>query len=209
MRDLVIIGAGDFGREVAALVERINDKSPICNLKGFVDDNEPVGKEIFDYEVLGGLEYFEENSNVWVVCSISTCRIREKIIGFLDDRGVNFATLIDPSAEIFRSSTIGNGSIICSGSIVTVNCSIGEHVIVNLNCTIGHDDIIEDFCTLNPGVNVSGRVKLMKCTNVGTGTKIIQGKNICEDVTLGAGSVVIKDITEAGVYVGMPVVKKK
>ena len=40
------------------------------------------------------------------------------------------------------------GSITCVGSTLTVDISIGKHVIINPDCTIGHDCIIEDFVTL-------------------------------------------------------------
>lgn len=41
-------------------------------------------------------------------------------------------------------------------------------------------------------------------TELGTGTQIIQGKRIGANVIIGAGSVVVKDILEAGTYVGVP-----
>ena len=66
---------------------------------------------------------------------------------------------------------IGEGTIICAGSIITTNVIIGDHVIVNLDCTIGHDDIIRDFATLYPSVNVSGNVIIEPCVEIGTGTQ--------------------------------------
>ena len=39
MKDLIIFGASGFGREVAWLVERINNSSPTWNLLGFIDDD--------------------------------------------------------------------------------------------------------------------------------------------------------------------------
>ena len=44
MKKLYIIGAGGFGREVAWLVERINEKAPTWDLQGFIDDNEEIGR---------------------------------------------------------------------------------------------------------------------------------------------------------------------
>ena len=50
IRKLVIIGAGDFGREVAALVRRINlSESEIkYEILGFVDDSEQLQGKIVD-----------------------------------------------------------------------------------------------------------------------------------------------------------------
>lgn len=58
MKKLYIIGAGGFGREVAWLVERINEKAPTWDLQGFIDDNESIhGNVEDDYKVLGGCDY--------------------------------------------------------------------------------------------------------------------------------------------------------
>ena len=42
MKDLVIVGAGGFGREVAWLVEEINEVSKEWNLVGFIDENKEI-----------------------------------------------------------------------------------------------------------------------------------------------------------------------
>jgi sugar O-acyltransferase (sialic acid O-acetyltransferase NeuD family) len=100
--------------------------------------------------------------------------------------------------------SIGEGSIICAGTIITVDISIGEHVIINLDCTIGHDDTIQDYVTLYPSVNVSGNVVVGECTELGTGMQIIQGKNIGRESIVGAGAVIVRDIPEKCTAVGSP-----
>ena len=52
MKDLYIIGAGGFGKEVAWLAERINEVEEIWNIKGFIDDDASLwGKTVDDYPV--------------------------------------------------------------------------------------------------------------------------------------------------------------
>ena len=87
---------------------------------------------------------------------------------------------------------------------MTVNISIGEHVIINLDCTVGHDAILDDFVTLYPSVNVSGATRVGRCTELGTGVQIIEGKTVGSYSVIGAGSVVIKDIPERCTAVGSP-----
>ncbi len=89
---------------------------------------------------------------------------------------MQFATIVDPSVILSKRVVIGEGTIICAGTIVTVDISIGKHVIINLDCTLGHDDVIEDFVTIYPSVNVSGNVRVGECSEIGTGVQIIQGK---------------------------------
>lgn len=207
LKDLYIIGAGGFGREVAWLVERINSLKPTWELKGFIDDNTFVhGTTQDDYLVVGGCDYLMNLSQkIWVVCAVGSAKTRKKIIEKLEDcPNVRFATLIDPSVMCSKRVTIGKGSIICAGTIITIDISIGQHVIINLDCTLGHDDIINDYVTIYPNVNVSGNVKVGECAELGTGMQIIQGKNIGNESIIGAGSVVIWDIPDKCTAVGSP-----
>lgn len=77
-------------------------------------------------------------------------------------------------------------------------------MIINLDCTLGHDDVIEDFVTIYPSVNVSGNVIVGECCELGTGVQIIQGKKIKPNTIIGAGAVVVKNIDQAGIYIGIP-----
>ena len=210
MKELYIIGAGGFGKEVAWLVERINAITPTWDLKGFIDDNENLWGTMEDeYQVVGGCSYLENLEDVYVVCAIGSAKVRKKIIDKLKYFSVKYATLIDPSVLVSKRVSIGEGTIICAGTIITVDIEIGKHVIINLDCTVGHDTVIEDFVTIYPSVNVSGIVRVGECSELGTGMQIIQGKTIAANTILGAGSVVVRDCTDSGTYVGSPAKKIK
>lgn len=210
MKDLYIIGAGGFGREVAWIVERINSIKPTWNLKGFIDDNETLwGSKEGEYHVFGGCEYLSTLEDVYAVCAVGSSNVRKKIIEKLKDTSVKFATVVDPSVLYSNGVKIGEGAIVCAGTIITVNVNIGDHVIVNLDCTIGHDAVIDDFVTIYPSVNVSGNVLIGECSELGTGTQIIQGKKVISNTIIGAGAIVVKDCIESGTYVGSPAKKIK
>ncbi len=212
MKDLIIIGAGDFGREIANVVERINTTKPepIWHLLGFVDDNIALQGSLVDgYPVLGAMGFLNNYPNrVYAICSLGVSRTRQNVINKITNPLIEYATLIDPDARVYKDAEIGVGSIVCGGSILAINTKVGNHVIINLNCTLGHDDVIKDFCVVNPGVNVSGKVTVGPCSDLGTGAKVIQGLTVGAEVTIGAGGVVIRDAIEPGVYVGVPVKRK-
>jgi sugar O-acyltransferase (sialic acid O-acetyltransferase NeuD family) len=121
-----------------------------------------------------------------------------------ENPNIRFATLIDPTVEMSDLVEIGEGTIICAHTIITVNISIGKHVIINLDCTIGHDAVLKDFVTLYPSVNVSGASNIGKTVEMGTGMQIIQGKNVGEYSIAGAGAVVVRDIPSNCTAVGSP-----
>ena len=211
MKKLYIISAGGFGREVAWLVERINEKAPTWDLQGFIDDNESIhGNVEDDYKVLGGCDYLgKQQGDIWCVCAVGSARVRKQIIEKVSSyKNVHFATLIDPSVIYSKRITIGEGCIVCAGTILTVDITIGKHVIINLDCTVGHDAVLKDFITVYPSVNISGNVTVGTGSELGTGTQIIQGKNICANSIVGAGALVVKNIENAGTYIGVPAIKK-
>ncbi len=204
MKDIVIIGAGGFGREVAWLIEEINKVKYQWNIKGFVDENRNIkGNMINGYKVLGDIEWLQKQE-LYAVCAIGNPKVKKNIIQQLKGSKVKYPVLIHPSVIKSDSVEINEGSIICAGSILTVNIKIGKHVIINLDCTVGHDAEIKDYSTILPSVNISGCVTIEECVSIGTGSSIIQGKQINANSIIGAGSVVIEDLPANCTAVGTP-----
>ena len=209
MKNLYIIGAGGFGREVAWLVERINSIEPVWKLQGFLDDNpEKQGTTEGRYQVVSGCDFLRHlREETWIVCAVGASAVRRHIIEKIqqyDNRNVKFAVLIDPSVLISSSVSVGEGSIICAGTILTVDITVGKHVIINLDCTVGHDAEIEDFVTICPSVNVSGCAVVEQGAELGTGAQIIQGKRIGKETILGAGAVVVRNLPDRCTAIGVP-----
>lgn len=140
------------------------------------------------------------------IFAIADTYIRERLANKFE--AYSFLTFRDHGAWISDESGIGKGTMILKGSVITHSTVIGRHCIINLNCTIGHNCRIGDFVTISPGVNISGNVTIGNHCSIGTNAAIRQGVTICSDVTIGMGAVVLKDITEAGTYVGVPAKKK-
>lgn len=204
MKDIVIIGAGGFGREVAWLIEDINNVKKEWNIVGFVDDNEHIqGQEINGYKVVGNIGWLKEQE-LNVVSAIGDPIIKKVIIERLEGSKNTYPVLVHPSVIYSNRVKFGEGTIICAGNIISVDIKIGNHVIINLDCTIGHDAVLGDYTTILPSVNVSGHVETKECVSVGTGSAIIQGVTVGENTIIGAGSVVVKDMPAKCTAVGAP-----
>lgn len=210
MKKIVIIGASGFATEVAWLIEEINSYKLEWEILGFVDDNfKNLPEYINGYKVLGDVNCIEQLPNdIFLIVGIGNGKIRKKIAEKIKNR--KFATLIHPNIKISSTNKIEDGTIICSGSILTVNINIKRHCIINLDCTIGHSSNLEEYVTVLPSTNISGNVNIKKCTTLGTGVKIIQGITIGENVMVGAGAIIIKNVEDNCTVVGNPgkVIKK-
>lgn len=207
MKKIAIFGAGGFGREVHFLIEQINSERQTYEFIGYFDDGVPKGKQINDYPVLGGVK----EANNWsealcLVFAIGDPTTKRKIVEQIKNPNVSYPSLIHPNVLIgdLKYNSIGEGSIICAGNIITVNIKIGKHVILNLSCTTGHDTKIGDYCSFMPSINISGEVNIEDCVYVGTGAKIINQLTIGENTIVGSGAVVAKSLPPNCTAVGIP-----
>ncbi|MFH1618993.1 MAG: acetyltransferase [bacterium] len=207
-KNIIIYGAGGFGREVAWLIERINKVGHEWNVLGFVDDVQTgmYGKDINNLKLFGGKEWFAANKEeIYVTCPVGSSKGRRSIHQYLEQYpNVKFATLIDPSVVIGGTSVVGEGAIICCGARITVNAKIGKGVVINTGSSIGHNSDLSDFCTLLTNVMVSGTVRIGENSEIGSGAFIREYLTICSDVVVAPLSSVLRDITEPGIYAGNP-----
>ena len=207
VKSVVVIGAGGFGREVLEIFKAQNAISKTWEILGFIDENESLcGKIVNGFPVLGGLNWLREhnNANLGCVCAIGTCDTKKRVSEILHEIGINFYNAIHPSVIMSEFVELGHDVIVCAGSILTVNIKIEDHVHINLNCTVGHDVTIGKYCTISPIVAISGRVRFGEGVFIGTGASFIHELSVGNWSTIGAGSVVIEDIPENVVAVGVP-----
>lgn len=205
MKDIVILGGGGFAREVYWILDEINQQTRLWNILGFIDENPAThGGELCGLPVLGGFDWFDGGHKPLVVSGIGGNRCRRRFAELADRLGLEFATLVHPAARVSRHATIGRGTVICAGTAVTTQISVGDHVNLNLNCTVGHDAVIEDYCNLSPGVHISGNVHLEPGLDIGTGAVVIPSVRIGHDSIIGAGAVVNKDVPALSLAVGVP-----
>ena len=205
MKNLVIIGAGGVGRETALIVQQINQLDDTWNLVGFVDDNlDNFGKVINGYSVIGGIDTLELlDEDYYVVIAIANYKVKKSIVERLKGK-FRFATIVHPKVWIHDFMTLGEGSIIYEGAILTSNIEIGNHVIVCPKCGVGHDSKVKDYVSLLWNVNVSGNDLIEEGVLMGTGSTVIQGKTIGKGATIGAGAVVVDNVDPFSTAVGVP-----
>ena len=205
MKNIVIIGAGGVGREVSLIIQQINELEQTWNLLGFIDDNtDNWGKVINGYSVIGGIDSLEFLSNdTYIVIAIANYKVKRNIVNKINNK-FKFATIVHPKVWIHDYMTVGEGTIIYEGAILTANIEIGNHVIISPKCGVGHDSIIKDYVSLLWNVNISGNDLIEEGVMMGSGSTVIQGKKIGKGSIIGAGAVVVNDIESFSTAVGVP-----
>lgn len=207
MEKIAIIGAGGFGREVKFLIDRINLKHPTYEIIGFYDDNTNLPDVIHGIPFLGSIEdLIAREEPISLALGIGIPAVKRKIVSRLNScNHFKYPALLDPSVVVSNDNvTIGDGSVVCAGVIITCNIKIENFVTLNLSCTVGHDTIIRSFASFMPSVNISGEVLIEEAVYIGTGAKIINQLEIGSDTVVGAGAVVSKSLPEKCTAVGIP-----
>lgn len=206
MKDIIIIGAGGFGRETVDLIGDINDSNPEWNLLGFVDDNKEIqGKLIEGFQVMGDINFLNNYRRpLYTICAVADCKAKKNIITQLTNPELKYANLIHPSAVISRNLEIGEGIIIQANVVITSNVKIADHVGISPQCGLGHDCFVDKYSTLFWNVNIGGFVLIGEGVLLGTKTSIIQERSIGPWSIIGSHSNVIRDIPRHCTAVGNP-----
>lgn len=206
MKDLVIIGAGGFGRETVDTVRAINEATPTWRILGVVDDApspENVARlRALDLKHLGGIDVLPADASA-AIC-IGDPVTRGRLAAAMTDRGVKSPSLIHPSTTTGSSFVHGEGLITLAGVSLGTNVAVGEHVHLNAQAVIGHDARIDDFVSVNPSATISGGCRIGRAALLGASSTILQNLSIGTRATVGAGACVVRDVPDEQVVVGVP-----
>lgn len=208
MKQIVIWGSGGHAREVNHLCEYLNYK-----VIGFLDERpEMKGIIIDDLPILGDLHDISSlREQIQIVCSgVGDPSLKKRFVTKTKDAGFEIAdTIVHPSVYISKRTTLGVGSIICEGTIITTNVHIGDFVIINRSSNISHDDIISDYVTIAPGVTIAGNVTIDEGAYIGIGSSIREKIKIGPWSIIGGGAFVKNDVPGKKLYAGVPATFKK
>jgi len=202
---LIIIGASGHGKVIADIASRMNKWLNIY----FLDDDASIN-ECTGLKVIGRLidaSKYKAEADFFV--AIGNNYTREKIQENLIAEGVSLATIVHPNTAIGNRVEIGMGTVVMAGVVINSSSNIGKGCIINTHSSVDHDNVIEDYVHISPGVNLAGTVRVGKGSWIGIGGVVNNNITICNNCQLGAGTVVIKNIIESGLYVGVPAKKIK
>lgn len=207
MKDIAIYGAGGFGREIACLLQCINEEQPDWNLVGFFDDGKEIGYETEYGKVIGGMQEL----NAWctplsIVFGIGSPEIIQSLVSKITSSLIDFPNILAPDMKFLdkQNMSLGKGNIFCLGCLLSCNVHIGDFNIFNGYITIGHDTSIGNYNSFMPAVHVSGKVKIGNLNYFGVSSVILQQIEIGNNTKVGANSLIIKRTKDNQTYLGNP-----
>jgi sugar O-acyltransferase (sialic acid O-acetyltransferase NeuD family) len=205
---LAIIGSGDLGQLIAYHALQTNKYNKVVFFDDFKKNNEVVGYGTNIGKTNEILEKFNKNEFDELIIGIGYkhMNIRAKLFNEFYNH-ITFANIIHDTSYIEKNVSLGEGNVILPGCVIDCNSKIGNNVLINTGCIIAHDATVKSHCFLGPGVNVAGFTEINECCIIGIGTTIIDNIKISSNIRTGGGAVVVQNLTEEGVYVGVPAKK--
>ncbi len=204
MENLIIVGAGGFGREIVQLIEDINHIKPSWRINGFIDDDiTALDSFNCDYTIMGRIKDHQPTNAAVYACAIANPFLKANVVTLLKSKGAKFISIIHPSANVGSKNYIGEGFVAYPNACVTTNVVIGNFVTL-LASGVGHDAEIGDFSTISSFCDITGGVKIGRQVFLGSHVTVVPGKKIGDEAFVCAGSVVVKNIRNGGKVFGNP-----
>lgn len=208
----ILVGAGGHAKVVcdSYLSQAADANSKII---GTLDPAIEVGTNWYrDIEVMGDDDSLEQGTQTQYVLLNGLGHlphdsgIRAKVYNKFKEQGFSFAKVIDSSAVVSPSATIGEGAQLLAGVIIQADTQVGDNCIINTGAQLDHDCIIGAHSSVAPRAVLCGGVTLGKNVFVGANAVIIQNVVVEDDAVIAAGSVVTKNVA-AGQVIYPPRVK--
>ena len=202
MSNIVIVGAGGFGREVLQYLKDIHGHDPV---KGFLDDNltsvEPASLE---QRILGRISDYAPQPDEEFVLAIGNPGLRLRLANQLSERGARFITVIHPLAYVASSATLGTGCIIAPFATIGANALLSDQVVVTFYASVAHDAVVGPASALSPHSVANGGSRLGTAAFLGTAAIVNPTCGVGNFAKVAAGSVVYRDVPDRALASGNP-----
>lgn len=151
----------------------------------------------------------DKNFNEWhqgynYILGIGDNKLRNKIASLVIVSGAQLGTVIHPTASVSKWSKLGLGVFVARNVMVNPISTIGDFSILNTGSIIEHECILGEAVHIAPGAILSGNVRIGNRSFIGANAVIKQGVVIGEDVLVGAGAVILKNVPSGSKIVGNP-----
>lgn len=207
MEDIVIYGAGGFGREVACLIKDINKQLLTWNLLGFIDDGLPLGSGNHYGKVIGDVNFIHERiAPLNVIIAIAAPLLRHKISTSLVNRHIRWPNIIAGDVKFIDKDyfSIGKGNLIFYSGRISCDVTIGNFNLMNSAVSFGHDVKVGDCNVFMPNTRIAGGAVIGDKNFFGVNSIMLQGLVMGDNTRVGVGSVLIRNTKDGYLYYGNP-----
>lgn len=202
--DLIIVGAGGFGREIRQLIPAsFPDGSMV--VKGFLSSN-PRDLDGYDVSepVLDDPMQYQPAENDRFLLAIGDVASRRRVVESLRSRGAKFVSLVHPTAYVDPGAKYGEGCVLYPFSTLMNAARLGDFVSLSIYASAGHDSQIGDYCNLSPYATLNGFSVLESDVFMGTHSSVAPRRRVGEGSKISSNSSVAHDVAPRTLVFGVP-----
>jgi sugar O-acyltransferase (sialic acid O-acetyltransferase NeuD family) len=196
MKELVIIGARGFGREVYSLAKRSLGYKQTFIIKGFLDDQADALESFNNLPpILSTVEKYQIQGNDVFICALGSVFWKKHYASIILNKGGNFINLIDKTAILGDNCNLGVGCIVCAHVIISNNVQLENFVSVYPFTAFGHDVQVGSYVHVGPYCFFGGYSTVEDEVTLHARTTVFDRVQIGKQAVIGAGVTVRKNIT--------------
>ncbi len=208
MKQLLIIGARGFGRQVYYLCINSLGFNTEFVVKGYLDDKYDALDGMKGYPpIISSVEEYEVQPDDVFICALGDINYKKKYVDIIRGKGGSFINIIHKNASLGINSKIGTGVIVSDGVHIGCDSEIGDFVTLNGNAIIGHDCKIGSFCQFNCMSFMGGFSQCGSFVTLQTSAILLPHKRIGNNCSIGVSSVVMRNFGDNISLFGNPAKK--
>lgn len=201
LNKIILIGYSGHGKFVAETALELG-----LNLR-YYSDRTIVENNYFNLSYLGSES--EETFKGWekeskFILGIGDNKIRSRIAKMIINKNKEILNVISSYSIISKTVKMGYGNFISKNVSINSFATIGDYTILNTGSIIEHDCVIQSGVHVGPGAVLAGAVSVGNNSFIGANSVVKQGVKIGSNVIVGAGTVVLKDVPDNVTIVGNP-----
>lgn len=193
MKQIVIVGGGGFGWEVAEYIKQDIASGLLKDtlLKGILDDQAdhalraPIG-----LPYLGTISDYFPEKNDRLLLAIGDPIIRRKVRERLTAVNGRFTSYVQSGVYVADSAKINEGVIVCAGSIINAGALLDDFSVINVFCSIGHGAVVGKYSVLSPYCVLNGDAVIGEQCFMGTRATIYPKVSMGDHCTVDSHSYV-------------------
>ncbi|MES2417274.1 MAG: acetyltransferase [Bacteroidota bacterium] len=203
-KTLAILGSGHLGQQIAYYAISDNHYDKVVFFDDYSSEKEQNG-----FPILGNTNDVEREflahafDEIIIALGYKHLTVKKDLYEMFKNK-IPFGRIIHSTSWIDNTASIGDACVIYPRCSVDANAIIKDNTVLNIGCTIAHDTTIGKHCFLSPRVAMAGFITVEDSCIIGINSTIIDNVNIVSGTQTGGGTVVTKNITNPGLYVGNP-----
>jgi sugar O-acyltransferase (sialic acid O-acetyltransferase NeuD family) len=203
----VLLGGGGHASVLIDVLKVSGTAVPHAVLEA---DPSKWGQKVLGVPIVGGDDFLPRMMDQGVryfavgLGSTGDYRPRQRLFELGLEHQLEPLTIIHPSVVCSRSAEVGLGCQLLPGCIINAGAKLGSNVIVNSGAVVEHDCVLENNVHVATGARLASGVRVGSGAHIGAGATVKQLISIGSRSVVGAGAVVVRDVPDDTVVIGVP-----